>query len=69
MNTEHISISEAARRVGVSRITMTKWVDSGKVIAFMTPSGTKRVFEEEIDKIFNNTLANAQKEEEAKECK
>ena len=38
-----IPAAEAARRVGVDKSTMTRWIAAGKVPAFKTPGGHWRV--------------------------
>jgi len=44
-----ISAAEAARRVGVHKGTMTRWIATGKVPAFRTPGGHWRVRAVDVD--------------------
>ena len=48
---EYYSIPEAARRFGVNRATMWKWVKSEKVKAIVTPGGHHRIMRREIDRL------------------
>lgn len=41
---EHVSINEAAARVGVSRRTINYWIAAGKIATCRTASGKTRVF-------------------------
>ena len=38
-----ITAAEAARRLGVDKSTMTRWIAAGKVPAFRTPGGHWRI--------------------------
>ena len=38
-----ITAAEAARRMGVDKSTMTRWLAAGKVPAFRTPGGHWRI--------------------------
>jgi len=48
---EYYSIPEAAKRFGVNRATMWKWVKSEKVKAIVTPGGHHRIMRREIDSL------------------
>ena len=43
-----MTVSEAARYLGVSEPTLRKWTDEGMVSAFRTPGGHRRYREEEL---------------------
>lgn len=38
-----ISVKTAARRIGVTPMTIRRWIHSGKMTAYMSPGGTFRV--------------------------
>ena len=61
MDKEHISVGQASIRLGISKQTVRKWIDEGKLKAFITPGGHRRVFVQEINKVFDNTFENAMK--------
>ncbi len=46
-----LTISEAARRVGVHANTLRSWADKGLVKAIRLPSGYRRFTAEEIERI------------------
>ena len=43
-----MTVSEAARYLGVSEPTLRKWTDEGMISAFRTPGGHRRYREEEL---------------------
>jgi len=47
-----ISAAEAARRLGVNKSTMTRWIAAGKVPAFRTPGGHWRINASWFDKLY-----------------
>jgi excisionase family DNA binding protein len=44
-------ISEVAEMFGVSRQAVYKWINENKIKSVTTPAGTKRITQEEIDKL------------------
>lgn len=46
-----ISAAEAARRMGVNKSTMTRWIAAGKVPAIRTPGGQWRVRAIDVDRL------------------
>ena len=47
------TITEAAKSIGVSRVTIYTWIDNKKIEAYQLPSGKWRIKPEEIEKIKN----------------
>jgi excisionase family DNA binding protein len=47
-NIKTLSLSEAGRRVGVSRTIVRKWINAGLLSAIEIPGGRPRVYEREI---------------------
>ena len=54
---DYYSIPEAAKRFGVNRATMWKWVKSEKVKAIVTPGGHHRITHREIDRLLGQGRA------------
>jgi excisionase family DNA binding protein len=50
----HLSISEAARELGVSLGTVRRWSDAGYLKASRTPGGQRRFSREEIDEFLRS---------------
>jgi len=53
MKDKIFSISEAAEHLGVSALTLRKWVTQAKVRAFRTPGGHRRFRKSDLDAILN----------------
>ena len=53
MKDKIFSISEAAEHLGVSALTLRKWVAQAKVRAFRTPGGHRRFRKSDLDTILN----------------
>jgi len=53
MKDKIFSISEAAEHLGVSALTLRKWVAQAKVRAFRTPGGHRRFRKSDLDAILN----------------
>jgi len=48
---------EACRRLGISFITLKRWIYSGKIRAVKTPSGRWRIPESEIERIIGGKMS------------
>jgi len=48
-----ITLQKASEILGVSKITLRRWDNSGKFKAFRTIGGARRYSEEDIDKLLN----------------
>lgn len=46
-----ISAAEAARRYGVNKSTMTRWIKAGKVAAMRTPGGQWRLRATDVERL------------------
>jgi excisionase family DNA binding protein len=44
-----LTVSEAARELGVSHGTVRRWTDLGHLAAYRTPGGQRRFSEEQLD--------------------
>ncbi|MCX5666815.1 MAG: helix-turn-helix domain-containing protein, partial [Candidatus Omnitrophica bacterium] len=53
MKDKIFSISGAAEHLGVSALTLRKWVAQAKVRAFRTPGGHRRFRKSDLDAILN----------------
>lgn len=51
MDTDTLSPTEAAKRLGISRQTFTKWADDGAITEYRTPSGWRRYRIEDVDEL------------------
>jgi excisionase family DNA binding protein len=51
-----LTVSEAARYLGISEPTLRKWTDSGSIAVFRTPGRHRRYRLEELDR-FQDRLA------------
>ncbi|MDD5760315.1 MAG: response regulator [Desulfobulbaceae bacterium] len=47
---EYITTSEAGNICGVTRITITRWIDDGLLNAFITPGGHRKIRREDLDR-------------------
>ncbi len=45
---KHFSTHDIARLLGFDPSTVSKWVDAGKLAAFRTPGGHRRVLEDQL---------------------
>lgn len=48
MAVAHITVLEAARRAEVHTRTVRRWLDEGRLVKYVTPTGRVRVDEEEL---------------------
>jgi len=54
MNENFISIKDAAKKLGVTRLTLRNWDKQGKLVALRHPMNNYRVYEvSDIEKIIN----------------
>ena len=54
MSENFISIKDAAKKLGVTKLTLRNWDKQGKLVAFRHPMNNYRVYEkEDIEKIIN----------------
>jgi excisionase family DNA binding protein len=54
---EYVSVSEAAKRLCVCPDTIRKWVDAGKLKAYVTPTRHRKILAEDIDRILKGNLS------------
>ncbi|HEY3297760.1 MAG TPA: helix-turn-helix domain-containing protein [Armatimonadota bacterium] len=54
---EYLSPQQAADRVGVSKRTIQRWMQSGKLKAVKLTARTARIAREQIDEIVNRSKA------------
>lgn len=47
---EYLTTSEAGNICGVTRTTITRWIDEGLLNAFITPSGHRKIRREDLDR-------------------
>ena len=50
----YVSIGKASAMLCVCRDTLRKWVDTGKIKSFVTPTRHRKILLEDINKILNN---------------
>lgn len=54
MSENFISIKDAAKKLGVTKLTLRNWDKQGKLVAFRHPMNNYRVYDiEDIEKIIN----------------
>jgi len=53
MNEKLLTMTEAARRMGISTVTLYRAVEKGKVKAIKTPGGVRRIPESEVDRYWS----------------
>ena len=61
MEQKYISIGEASKRLCVGVDTVRRWVDTGKLKAYITPTKHRKILIEDIDRLLNEN--NLQKKE------
>ncbi|MFT5141681.1 MAG: excisionase family DNA binding protein [Rhodothermales bacterium] len=54
-----LSLSEAARRLGVHASTLRRWADGGSIRVTTTPGGHRRFSSAEVDRVAGGSVANA----------
>lgn len=62
---ETYSVSEAAVKCGIHRVTMWRWIKSGKLTAFRTPSGLYRIKKSDMTRFIKNEMPFLQTEDGA----
>ena len=62
MEKKYISIGEASKRLCVGIDTVRRWVDSGKLSAYITPTKHRKILVEDIMRL-QNDKSSIQKEE------
>ena len=58
-----ITLQQASEILGVSKITLRRWDNSGKFKAFRTIGGARRYSEDDINNFIENMKQNEQKED------
>ena len=51
IDSKYVSIGDAAKRLCVHIDTVRKWVDTGKLKAYVTPTKHRKILVEDIDRI------------------
>jgi excisionase family DNA binding protein len=60
-----LTVSKAARYLGISEPTLRKWTDEGLILAWRTPGGHRRYHLESLQSFCNAQLEQPQEAEEA----
>jgi excisionase family DNA binding protein len=55
MGDDLLTVNEAARRLRVSRATITRWIRLGQLQAAKLPSGVYRIHGEDVEKLLRRT--------------
>jgi len=65
----YFSIPKAAKHCSISRVTLWRWVRSGKLKAFLTPGGQYRIRKEDLELFIRGKMGHLQQAELLKEKK